>query len=104
MRDTDTPPTLDDPELRAMWALRRYFEPLDRTQRHRVLNWAGERFISAPYPELSPDWMEQFTNGLTEAARTIQGVTPLDLIRFAQTVAQLRDDSLALERVEGSEP
>ena len=93
------PASLDDVELRAMWALQRYFLPLDRAQRHRVLDWARARFVSAPFPELPPDWMDQFTTGLTQAAATIKGVTPLDLIRFAETVAQLRDDAVAAGQI-----
>lgn len=87
----------NDGEIRAMMAMKRVLEPLDRGARHRVLEWAEGRYVRESIPDLDPQFMTKFTNAVVQAAREIGDVTPLDIIRAMDELAKIREAQSAVD-------
>lgn len=76
----------DDLELVALDAISVALQPLDRASCTRVLAWAEARYTRLHIVEGDLDAFSRFTDGLTKAAAEIGGITPAQIIAFAEKV------------------
>jgi hypothetical protein len=90
LSEAEATSTRDDPELRAMLAMVRYFEPLNRAACRRVLAWAEKRFTQLDIDESDLSAFASLTESLLAAAREIGDVTPQDIIRFADAAIEAK--------------
>jgi hypothetical protein len=91
-RDRSTEPS-NDPELRAMLALRKALEPLDTDGCRRVLAWANARYVESHrfhMDDFDTDAFANFTKALNESARKLGTVAPLDILKFVEYVDELK--------------
>jgi hypothetical protein len=75
-----------DPETEAIETIATALESLDRAACARVLEWAKTRYTQMHILDGDLDAFTRFVEGLTEAARTIGDVTPIEIVRFAENV------------------
>jgi hypothetical protein len=87
-----------DPELAAMKAVARAFEGLDRGGCARVVEWARKRYVDrdlVPFGEFDSEGFARFTDALRQATLELGNIAPIDVLRFAEYVRELKEREAA---------
>lgn len=89
----------NDAEIRAMMAIRRVLEPLDRNACDRVLSWASDRYVRENIA-IDPAAVSKFMEAINEAARKMGDIRPLDIVVAAEEIARVRAEQKRRDGVE----
>lgn len=90
----------NDQELAAMQDLAEHLDSLSRASCLRVLRWAEDRYTKLEILDSDVGAFSRFVDALTEAARQIGDVTPIEIVRFAENVQKYERERMQKEETE----